>query len=461
MISYGIGYIGQGSSYNFMSAYLVLFLTNCVGLNAAVASGISSTALLVEVVMGMIVGNLSDNCTSKMGRRRPFMLLAACTVPPVMVLITTTIHASSAVTIVYYLVFASLFRVFFSCFEIPNNAFGAEIALGYDERTKLRTVTRAVSIVGNAVGYISPLIILEIFKENDVLGWQMSGVTMAVVSCVSWVLVVYLTRGKGVILDKNQVIKKKHLMKNIIHNYLELCKLKAMRILMIYKAGFSCAFALYNVGTLYYLQYCLGLGNKYSSYMYAFQIIIFAVVTPIINKMALSLGKARQQMISMFTGGIGGVIIFLISPNSIVGGIIYIALFSIVQTGFWQMSSSIFYDVVEVDEYVNNQRREGDIMSLVSVFGTLITAIMVQVFGVALDMAGFDAALEVQAQSVATVLDIVYMLVPSICFVIAAFALKLFPINKRTFAALQETLKLRREGKNYDIYMEDVKKIIK
>lgn len=460
MVRYGIGYIGQGSSYNFMSAYFVLFLTNCVGLNAALAGGISSAALLVEVVMGMIVGNLSDNCTSKMGRRRPFMLFAACGVPPVMVLITTTIHASTAVTVIYYLVLASLFRVFFSCFEIPNNAFGAEIALGYDERTKLRTVTRAISIIGNAVGYILPLVILEIFKDNNVLGWQMSGLLMALTSGVFWVLAVYLTRGKGVILDKSVRSEKKHLLKSILHNYIELCKLKAMRILMIYKAGFSCAFALYNVGTLYYLQNCLGLGNKYSSYMYAFQIAIFIVVTPIINKMALKLGKARQQMISMLVGGIGGVVICLTSPNSAVGGIIYIGLFSIVQTGFWQMSSSIFYDVVEVDEYVNRQRREGDIMSLVSVFGTLITAIMVQLFGIGLDLAGFDAELAVQSQSVIAVLDCMYILIPSICFIIAAVSLKIFPINKKTFASLQEALKLRREGKDYSEYENDLKKVI-
>ena len=461
MIGYGIGYIGQGSSYNFMSAYFVLFLTNCVGLNAAVASGISSAALLVEVVMGMIVGNLSDNCTSKMGRRRPFMVMAACGVPPVLILITTAIKASPAVTIIYYLVLAILFRVFFTCFEIPNNAFGAEIASGYDERTKLRTVTRAISIIGNAIGYIAPLILFEIFKENDVLGWRMSGLVMAITSGGCWLIAVYMTRGKSIILDKSQIEKKKNLLKSIVLNYIELCKLKAMRILIIYKAGFACAFALYNVGTLYYLQNCLGLGNKYSSYMYAFQITIFALMTPVINKMALKMGKARQQMVSMLAGGIVGVLIFLIAPNNVIGGVIYIGLFSVVQTSFWQMSSSIFYDVVEVDEYVNNQRREGDIMSLVSVLGTLITAIMVQAFGITLDMAGFDASLEVQSNAVITVLDCMYILVPSICFLTAALALKVFPINKKSFAALQNVLKLRREGKDYSMYLKDIEKVIK
>ena len=388
------------------------------------------------------------------------MVMAACGVPPVLVMITTAIKASPAVTIIYYLVLAILFRVFFTCFEIPNNAFGAEIASGYDERTKLRTVTRAISIIGKAIGYIDPLILFEIFRGNDVLGWKMSGLVMAITSGGCWLIAVYMTRGKSIILDKSQIEKNKNLLKSIILNYIELCKLKTMRILIIYKAGFACAFALYNVGTLYYLQNCLGLGNKYSSYMYAFQITIFALMTPVINKMALKLGKARQQMISMLTGGIAGVLIFLVAPNNVIGGVIYIGLFSVVQT-FWQMSSSIFYDVVEVDEYVNNQRREGDIMSLVSVLGTLITAIMVQVFGITLDMAGFDASLDVQSGAVITVLDCMYILVPSLCFLVAALALKFFPINKKSFAALQTVLKLRREGKDYSMYLKDIEKVIK
>ena len=74
MLGYGISTIGMGTSYNFMSAYLVVFLTNCVGLSGSVAGAISSIALVVEACFGTMVGNWSDNCTSNMGRRRPFMM---------------------------------------------------------------------------------------------------------------------------------------------------------------------------------------------------------------------------------------------------------------------------------------------------------------------------------------------------------------------------------------------------
>ena len=459
MFGYGISTIGMGTSYNFMSAYLVVFLTNCVGLSGSAAGAISSIALVVEACFGTMVGNWSDNCTSKMGRRRPFMVMAGIGVPISMILFYNTIDAAMPVKIAYYLACAILFRVFFCCYEIPYNALGAEIAPGYDERTKLRTISRAFGIIGNALGYITPLLLLDLFRDNESTGWRVISLFMGLCCCLFWLLCVYFTRGKSLVIDKSMVVKKKNVVKSILTSYLSLVKLKAMRILMIYKAAFTCAFSLYNVGTIYYLQYSLGLGNTYSSYMYAFQIIIFAITTPLINKMALKMGKAQQQMTALFAGGIVGVAIFIFMPNSVVGSVIYIALFSVVQNGFWQVSTSIFYDVVEVDEYVNYKRREGDIMSLVSVFGTIITAIMVQVFGILLDFAGFNPDLAVQPDSAQWLIGAMYVLVPSICFLIGALALKVFPVNKKTFASLLEVLKLRREGKDYSQYMEDMKKI--
>lgn len=199
MLGYGIGYIGQGSSYNFMSAYFVVFLTNCVGLGSGVAGAITSIALLVEVAAGMVVGNLSDHCTSSMGKRRPFILAASIAMPVVMVLIMHTLDAPVAVKTVYYLVMSICFRLAFSTFEIPNSAFGAEIAQGYDERTRLRTLTRIFSIIGNALGYVMPLLILDLFPENQEAGWQTIGFILAVGCFGSWMGSFQLTRRVSVV----------------------------------------------------------------------------------------------------------------------------------------------------------------------------------------------------------------------------------------------------------------------
>ena len=99
-------------------------------------------------------------------------------------------------------------------------------------------------------------------------------------------------------------------------------------------------------------------------------------------------------------------------------------------------------------------------MSVVSVLGTLITAIMVWLFGVVFELAGFDAALETQPDSVIGFLNISYILIPCICLIAGALALKVFPINKRTFASLTAALELRNRGESYSQYDDDLAKIL-
>lgn len=459
IFGYGLGSLGTGAVYYFMSAYFVVFLTNCVGLNSTIATTISSVALMVEFIAGMIVGNLSDGCTSKLGRRRPFILAATIAMVPIMILILHTIDAPYIVTVAYYLVLAILFRVFFSSSEIPFNALGSEIATGYDERTRIRTISRIFSIAGNAIGYVMPLIVLDMFSGSEKTGWQVMGIILAATCLVSWG-VSFLTIKENVAGKLKKAKEKKNVLKQIFLNYRELIKLKTMKLLIMYKTAFSCAFSLINVGTLYFLQYNLGLDNRYSSYIYIFTISIFVISTPFIDKVAMVKGKAWQQMTTMGACGIAGIAVYIFAPSSVIACAVYIGLFAVVQTGFWQLSGSLFYDIVEVDEYINYKHRQGDIMSFVSVLGTLITAIMVQCFGIMFDMAGFNPQNSAQPEAVHVFLNAAFILIPCACLLGGALVLKIFPINKKTFASLQAVLQLRKEGKNYDEYMDDIKKII-
>ncbi|MBR6473467.1 MAG: MFS transporter [Firmicutes bacterium] len=460
MHTYGVGFIGQGASYGFMSTYFVLFLTNSVMLSSSAAAAISSAALLLEVFMGMLVGNLSDSCTSKMGRRRPFMLAAGIAILPIMTFLFRTVGFDGPAKIIYYLFFAMLFRVFFSTFEIPNQAFGAEMASGYDERTRLRTATRVFSIIGNGIGYLLPLGILALYGTDVKGGWWMTGILIGLISFGSWVFSVVANRGKGVILNKEDAVKHGNRAGEIAHNYMELFRLKTGKLLVLYKTAFTCAFSLFNVATIYYLKYSAGLDNKYMSYMYIITVIVFMAVTPIINGMALRLGKVRQQMISLGSCGIAALLVYLFGPGTVWGTIVYMAFFAFTQTGFWQVSSAIFYDVIEVDEWVNGKRREGDLMSMISVLGTLISAIMVQIFGLILDASGFDAALETQGAAVAPVLDMTFILLPGIFLLLGTLVLKVFPINKKTFESLKAALEARRKGGDWSEYEDDISKIV-
>lgn len=456
--SYSLGYMGQGAAYNFMSTYFIVFMTDCVGMGSSLSGTIMSIALLVEVVSGMTVGNISDSCSSKMGKRRPFILFALLTLPLIIIMLFMPIDVSSTAKFIYYLIFSILFRISFSSYEIPGGALGAEIATGYDERTRLRTASRLFGIFGNTIAYIFPLIVLDMVKEAS-RGWQIASLVIASVCFFTWLATFILTKPYS--QSCSTVHHNKNLLKEIGKNYIQLSKLKPMRILIIYKAAFSCAIALFNIGTVYYMRCCAGLSNTYISYVYFITSAVFLITTPIINKTALKFGKSNQQKFTLGMAGITGLVIFLFFQGSIIGTFVYIVMFAATQNSFWQLSTPIFYDIVEVDQFVNGKRREGDIVSMVSVLGTLITSIVVQIFGIFLDLSGYNASISTQPQGVSFFLSLAYVLVPSLCFIVASAALFKFPLNKKTFNALTEAVKKKTAGEDYSEYEEELNRILK
>ncbi len=478
--SYSLGYMGQGAAYNFMSTYFIVFMTDCAGMNSALSASIMSIALLTEVVSGMAIGNISDNCTSAMGKRRPFILFACLTLPPIIMLLFMPIEAGGNLKFIYYLIFSILFRISFSSYEIPGNAFGAEIASGYDERTLLRTVSRIFGILGNTAAYIFPLLMLDAVKSPS-NSWRISAAVIAFICFSTWLATFFFTKPYSICGKKalpaqsggsassdskfteksDRPAGKNGLLKNILSNYFQLSKLRPMRILIIYKAAFSCAIALFNIGTVYYMRYCAGLSNTYISGVYFITSAVFLTTTPLVNKMALKLGKANQQKIFLGSAALTGLSIFFFFPESIAATFVYIAIFAAAQNSFWQLSTPIFYDIVEVDEFVNGKKREGDIMSMVSVLGTLSTSVIVQIFGVLLNFSGYDPAETVQPETVVTFLELAYVLAPSLCFLTGAAALAKFSLNKKTFASLSAAVKKKNAGEDFSEYAEDIDKILK
>lgn len=460
ILGYGVGFIGQASIYNCVTTYFVVYMTNCVGIKSSLAGTIMAVALFIEVIAGMAVGNYSDQCTSKLGKRRPFILAATIAMPIIMVLMFTTIKASAGLTFCYYLIISILFRMTFSTFEIPNNAFGAEIARGYDERTILRTTSRVFSIIGSFIAFVAPLWIQGMFHNDLAKSWQITGIALSAVCFASWMTCFTMTKGYSAPAEERKSSGKHGMASGIVKDYIELCKLRSMRLLIIYKAAFSCGYSLYNFAMIYYLKYNVGIENKVISYLFYVTIAVFIIATPFANKSALKVGKSRQQFAMLALSGGAALIIFFAGKNTVAGAAAYVIVFSLMQTTFWQLSPSIFYDIVEVDEFVYGKRRAGDIVSLVSVLGTLISAIIVQLFGILLENSGFDSTLVQQPGSAQMFLTVSYILIPGICLIIGAISLKKFPINKVTFDILTDAVRKKREGHDYSEYNEVISKMI-
>lgn len=137
-IFYGIGAVAYGIKNNGFDYFLLFFYNAVLGLPAPLAALALLITLVVDAISDPLVGNLSDNWRSKLGRRHPFMYLAAV---PVAVsyyfLWNPPFEMSHGQLFWYLLALAILVRNFITLFEVPNTALVAEFTGDYDQRTSL------------------------------------------------------------------------------------------------------------------------------------------------------------------------------------------------------------------------------------------------------------------------------------------------------------------------------------
>lgn len=149
--TYAIGSLGTGGFGTLPGLVLVFYLTDTLGI-AALAAGILVTVAKVwDVIIDPVIGARSDRSLALRGSRRPFMLLGAIALP-VFFTLTFAVPAGLGPVVSggWVLIAFLLTATAFSLFQVPYIALPAELASGYDERTKLisaRVVVLTVAIL--------------------------------------------------------------------------------------------------------------------------------------------------------------------------------------------------------------------------------------------------------------------------------------------------------------------------
>ncbi|MFF1574444.1 MFS transporter [Leifsonia sp. NPDC058292] len=137
---YAIGSLGTGGFSTLPGLVLVYYLTDTLGVAAIVAGVVVTAAKIWDVVIDPVIGARSDRMLARRGSRRPMMVLGAVSLP-VFFLVTFAVPAGTPPPLasLWVLLAFVLTATSFSLFQVPYIALPAELASGYDQRTRLLT----------------------------------------------------------------------------------------------------------------------------------------------------------------------------------------------------------------------------------------------------------------------------------------------------------------------------------
>jgi Na+/melibiose symporter-like transporter len=137
-LGYALGSVGTAGFSTVPGLLLAYYLTNSLGVAAALAAFVVLIPKLWDVVFLPLVGTWSDRSAQSRRSRRPFLLVGGLALPVVFVLMFATPSsfgqgAAAGWVLVFFLLAASAFALF----QVPYIAMPAEITDSVEERTTM------------------------------------------------------------------------------------------------------------------------------------------------------------------------------------------------------------------------------------------------------------------------------------------------------------------------------------
>lgn len=384
-LSWGAGALGVSVLMNAVTLLILFYMVSVLEIEPALAGTLIFVTKMFDVISDPVVGLLSDRFSSRIGRRRPFLIPGAIISSLAFVLIFATPQFENQVFVSAY-IFAALiiYTLGYTVFNVPYMAMPAEMTDDYHERSSIHAYRVVFVTSGSFIaGSIAPWL-LEHLGRTEWSSYLVVGLGGGVIILVS-MLITFFGTGKARYTDSGVSVHSiKREWQAVSRNgfFLRLIGVKACQLI-----GVSSSAAAF----FFLVTSALQLELNAVSYYYAAMTVASVIAAPIIVRASKIYGK-RNAYIAI------GICYVLVSASwhfTVVGEpLIYILVRGLVTgvalSGNILLAMSMLTDTIDYDARKTGVRREGAYTSLYSFTEKVTFALGPLLVGVAMSLAGFE-----------------------------------------------------------------------
>ncbi len=420
--------------------YIPKFYTDVVGVNIAILGYLLLAVRLFDAVTDPAIGFLSDKTQTRFGRRRPYIAGGAIFLSLSMYFLFNPPEASPLFETAWFGATIFCLFLFWTAIVVPYESLGPEITFDYDERTTLLGMRDGALIAGTLAAASSPAAVAWVFglsptDEGERAKFFWIAVLYApLLIAFCWWCVLSIRERPQLFQGEKQ---------GLLQGLREVSQNRPFIILLISYIVAAFGSNLPATLILYYVEYVLQ--SKQADLFLLIYFVTGVLFLPGWIYMARKLEKKVTWLTAMVinTGAFLGV--FFLGPGD---AHIYGVLVFLSGIGFGAtlaIPSAMQADVIDYDELISGQRREGQYIGIWSITKKLAAALGVGLALSILGAVGYTPNVE-QSEQVQVTLRVLYALVPSLCN-IAAFVIALaYPISRRIHKDILVAIKERRAG---------------
>ena len=437
---YGLADMGFALITSAMQFFLLFYYTDVAGINPALAgSALMVGKLTWDAINDPLFGYLSDRTRSRFGRRRVYMLLGAIPLGIAAWIMFSLPQGLSGVP-AFLAVLLSFWLVdtFHTVTTTPYYALTPELTRDYNERASLTSIRMVYSVFGYILGAALTTILAGIFQEaglNLQQAWSTTGAVFGVVVIITTLVTTFSIKEQPELAGEPSKLPA---LKAVLTSF----KNKPFIILMIAFILSSFSFTVLTALVPYFIQYQLGMGEQVSFVLLAMLATIGIFLIPA-KLVADRINKGPTYALGLFIASLAVMASFFLPQEAT--PLIYVVAV-VAGIGFstqWVCPWSMLPDVVEYDEKMTGERREGIYYGLWAFLTKFTGALGVAVSGWALDLFGYVPN-AVQTTQALFGIRLFFAIVPAAVILVSLPFLIWYPITRKKHAALVQELAARK-----------------
>ena len=415
MVGYGLGDVAGNVVYALLTSFVMIYLTNTVGLNPGIVGTLIAVSKLLDGVTDVFFGSMIDKTKSKMGKARPWMFWGyfGCAVTLAAIFCIPTELGKTAQYAWFFIAYSLLNAIFYTANNIAYSALTALVTKNSSERVQMgsfrfifafSTSLLIQSITVGAVNYFG----------GGARGWKMVAIIYSVIGLVVNSLSVFSVKelseeelNEGV-TEENADTERYTLLeaaKLIISNkyYVMICGVYILQQLYGAMIGMG----------IYYMTYVLKNENLFGVFAWAVNIplIIALIATP--GLVARWKGMYKLNVWSYTLATVGRALVVVAGYLGSVPLMLLFTAIAALGQGPWQGDmNAVIASCSEYTYLTKGKRVDGTMYSCTSLGVKIGGGIGTAITGWLLAFSGFDGTLAVQSDSCINMMYVMYLWIP-------------------------------------------------
>ena len=430
-IGYGAGDIAGNCVYALLTAFMMIYLTDTIGMSMGIVSTLIALSKVFDGVTDFFFGRMIDKTHTKMGKARLWMLwpYIGCAITLVACFSIPTSWGQTAQYIFFFLSYTLLNAVFFTANNIAYASLTALITKNTSERVQIgsfrfifafatKIVIEAVTIF--AVGWLG----------GGVVGWRMIAIIYAIVGLITNTYSVFSVKELPEADEEMDEEREEEHKLTFLKSFKLLLKNKYYVIICCSYILTQLYASVIGMGT-YYTKYIMGNEEIFSTISLAINItmvVSLTVLPMVIKKMG---GMYKLNIMGYIVAALGRVGVMV---GGYMGNLPLMLAFTAVSTiGIAPLQGDLNALIACCSEHTTlktGYRLEGMMYSCSSLGIKLGGALGTAICGWMLDAAGYVENVAVQTASTVNMMQFLYLWMPIILNAAVGFLLVFLRVEK-------------------------------